>query len=673
MRITIKISLLFLFMLLGTSIVAQSKWIDSLQNCYRTTLNIKTKLKAAISISGYFVGSNLFDSAFYYIDSAIPLAQNDSLQDELASLYSNKSIAYIYQGSNSEALSNIMKSMQISEKLKDSASLSNDFNIIGIIYLNMKAYEPARTDWLKGLEINTLTKNEEDNISSYGNLGNVEAELHKYDSALYYFGKSLELSKKYKESHFQIFSLMNIGDVYIRMGNYTQALEYTLQSVEMVEKNDRERQNAKLYLNLGLIYTGLKNYKLAHKNFDKSLEIEDGIKNPDEYSQIYDGLSKLYAAENNFPKAYEFHQLYSNYRDSVFNSENLQALSDIKTKYEVEKKEAEFKIQTEKEQIRNEAELRKQKLIQISLLVGFVMLAFVAFFIFRSYRIKKKANDVITKQKEEIESKKAELEDAYTEIQDSINYAKRIQEASLPSLEKLKDAFANSALIYRPKNVVSGDFYYFKEIVENNKPAFIIAVCDCTGHGVPGAFMSLIGIEQLNKIVGERDVYKPSLILDALHSGVREALKQDVNESRDGMDVVLCKITPNVNEIEIEYAGANRPLWIFRKLDEKYSFEEIKADKLAIGGLETAEQKKFTNQKVSLKKGDTIYCSSDGYADQFGGDKGKKMMVKQFQSLLLSIANHPMSIQEKEIIDNYKNWKGKLEQVDDVCVIGIKF
>lgn len=672
-RSAIRFYFLLLFALGVQSLSAQSKYMDSLRRCFYTSSNIKARLDAVINLSGGFVSINAFDSAFHYIDVAIPLAQADSLLSELASLYSNKSIAYIYQGSNSQALNDIMKSMQISEKLKDSTVLSNDYNIIGIIHLNMKAYEKARSYWLKGLEMNSLTKNEEGNINSFGNLGNVEAELHKFDSALYYFDQSLTLGRKYKDGRSEAFSLMNIGDVYIRTRNFPKALEYTLQSLDVTNQIGREQKNPKLYLNLGLIYTGLKNYKLAHLYYDTSLTIEAAIKNPDDYRQIYDGLSKLYAAEKNFDKAYEYHQLFSNYCDSVYNDENLQALSDIKTKYEVEKKEEEFKIQAEKEQFRNEAELRKQKLIQMSLLVGFLMLAVLAFFIFRSYRIKKKANEVITKQKEEIESKKAELEDVYTEIQDSINYAKRIQEASLPSLEKLKDVFEDSSVFYRPKNVVSGDFYYFNEVVVNGVRSFILAVCDCTGHGVPGAFMSMIGIEQLNKIIVERGIYEPAKILDALHTGVREALKQDINESRDGMDVVLCKITPTSSEIALEYAGANRPLWLLKKVEGGYVFEDVKADKRAIGGLETSSQQNFNNKKLSLKKGDIIYCSTDGYADQFGGKNGKKMMVKNFQALLLEIASQPMSLQEKEIIDTYKSWRGKLEQVDDVCVIGIKF
>ena len=316
-------------------------------------------------------------------------------------------------------------------------------------------------------------------------------------------------------------------------------------------------------------------------------------------------LSDLYAAEKDFPKAYEYHILYANYNDSVYSEENLQGISDIKTKYEVEKKEEEFKIQTEKEQLRNEVELRKQKLIQVFLLIGFAMLAVVAFFVFRSYRIKKKANEVITKQKEEIELRKTQLEGAYKEIQDSINYAQRIQQASLPSLEKLKSIFPDSALVYRPKNIVSGDFYYFSEIIEKNIHSFILAVCDCTGHGVPGAFMSMIGIEQLNKIVVERNIYKPSLILDALHAGVRVALNQDINESRDGMDVALCKITFSEDKVHIEYAGANRPLWIFERNENSYDFKEIKGNKQAVGGLESAVSEKFTNQSIVLKKGDT--------------------------------------------------------------------
>lgn len=665
------LSFLIIFSISG--IFAQTKYLDSLKDCFRKDLLVKNKIDAALNLSGNYIGQNIFDSAFHYIDLAIPLAQDDSLQERLASLYANKAIGYVYQGSNSQALSNIMRSLQISEKIKDSSSLANDYNIIGIIHLNMKSLDKAKVYWLKGLRVNQLLHNEENMIDSYGNLGNVEAESHHYDSALYYFDKSLELTRKYKSENKEIITLMNMGDVYIRMKNFPEALRYTKQSIDKITLNADEVKNPKLFLNLGLIYTGLKQYASAKENFESSLLIEKDINNPDDYRQIYEGLSNLYAAENNFAEAFKYHKLYSNYSDSVYNSQNLQTLSDIKTKYEVEKKEAEFKIQTEKEQLKNEAELKKQKLIQIFLLIGFSLLAVIAFFIFRSYRIKKKANSVITKQKEEIESKQAELETAYTEIQDSINYAQRIQQASLPDLEKLKDVFPDSSVIYRPKNVVSGDFYYFNEVIENNIRSFIIAVCDCTGHGVPGAFMSMIGIEQLNKIIGERKVYQPALILDALHSGVREGLKQDLNESRDGMDVVLCKITPKNNEIFIEYAGANRPLWVFKKAEDVYQFQEIKADKSAIGGLESSLKQNFTNRSIVLKKGDFIYCSTDGYADQFGGPKGKKLMVKTFQSLLLEIADQPMSIQEKKIIDCHKSWKGKLEQVDDVCVIGIKF
>jgi serine phosphatase RsbU (regulator of sigma subunit) len=673
MSFTKKLFLLLFFIFSLHQLAAQKSYVDSLKKCFWTNPNIKEKVNAAIYLSGNYGGKSHFDSAFHYIDIAIPLAQNDSLQRELASLYSNKSIIYIFQGhNNSIALNSIMKAIKISEKIKDSSSLADNYNVIGIIYLNIKYYEKAREYWLKGLEINLLTKNELNCIDSYGNLGNVNAELHHYDSSLYYFNKSLLLTKKYKNLNREVLTLMNIGDVYIRTKKFSKAFDYTQQSLDLEKKLGAEMSNPKLYSNLGLIYTGLKQYELAHTNYNKSLLIESRTKNADDYRQIYDGLSKLFAAENNFSKAYEYHQLFSNYNDSVYNNENIQALSDIKAKYEIDKKEGEFKIQTEKERLKTEAEHRKQKLIEIALLIGFSMIATVAFFIFRSYRIKKKANDVITKQKDEIETNKTKLEIAYTEIKDSINYAKSIQQASLPDIEKLKANFPDFSFVYRPKNVVSGDFYYFNEVIENNERSFILAVCDCTGHGVPGAFMSLIGIEQLNKIIDERHIYKPSLILDALHTGVREALKQESNESRDGMDVILCKITYNNDDVHIEYAGANRPMWILKKNSDAYTFQEIKADKRAIGGLEISTKQNFTNQCITLQKGDIIYCSTDGYADQFGGPNEKKLMVKNFQSLLLEIANRPMSAQEKNIIDRYETWKGELEQIDDVCVIGIR-
>jgi ligand-binding sensor domain-containing protein/serine phosphatase RsbU (regulator of sigma subunit) len=277
----------------------------------------------------------------------------------------------------------------------------------------------------------------------------------------------------------------------------------------------------------------------------------------------------------------------------------------------------------------------------------------------------------------EVNQQKAIIEAKNRDITDSILYAKNIQEAILPPLDNFFNEFKDSFVLYLPKDIVSGDFYWFAK--RRNKR--LIAAADCTGHGVPGAFMSIIGNALLNEIVTEKDILGPSAILDELHAGVKIALKQSggENERRDGMDIALCAVTlppsgdgPGI----LEYAGANRALWMFRK-NGNGELSVIKPDKFPIGGLQLEENRKFTGHTLEVEKGDMIYIFSDGYADQFGGDKpgkvgGKKFMVKNFEKLLSSIRNLPMQQQQEVLRKNFMDWKANYEQVDDVLVIGFR-
>jgi serine phosphatase RsbU (regulator of sigma subunit) len=271
----------------------------------------------------------------------------------------------------------------------------------------------------------------------------------------------------------------------------------------------------------------------------------------------------------------------------------------------------------------------------------------------------------------EVSEQKAIIEAKNHDITDSIKYAKNIQEALLPPLQNLHKELKEAFVLYQPKDIVSGDFYWFAK--RNNKR--FVASVDCTGHGVPGAFMSIIGNTLLNEIVTEKNITKPSEILDELHAGVKTALKQSEseNERRDGMDIALCSLNEEGNILE--YAGANRPLWIFRKNKEvAEAFEMIKADKFPIGGMELHEneKRKFTNHTIPVEKGDMIYVFSDGYADQFGGPKGKKYMVGNMQKLISDIHEQPVEMQEKALLKAFDDWKGNLEQIDDVLVIGFR-
>jgi serine phosphatase RsbU (regulator of sigma subunit) len=218
-----------------------------------------------------------------------------------------------------------------------------------------------------------------------------------------------------------------------------------------------------------------------------------------------------------------------------------------------------------------------------------------------------------------------------------------------------------------PKDIVSGDFYWF---AKNDETRFIAAV-DCTGHGVPGAFMSIVGNTLLNEIVNERKITIPGDILLELHKGVKIALNQNAKEfeRRDGMDITLCAYNTVTNEIQ--YSGANRPLWIYRK-NNNYELEIIKASKFPIGGLELEENRTYQNHIINVHEGDCLYLFSDGYADQFGGPKGKKFMVTNLQKTLLENVENSMEVQKQNLTEAFLAWKSDTEQIDDVLVIGIK-
>lgn len=288
----------------------------------------------------------------------------------------------------------------------------------------------------------------------------------------------------------------------------------------------------------------------------------------------------------------------------------------------------------------------------------------------RTYQLRQEKEKVEVINKEVIEQK-AIIEAKNHDITDSIKYAKNIQEALLPPLANMHKELHDAFVLYLPKDIVSGDFYWFSK--RNNKR--FIASVDCTGHGVPGAFMSIIGNTLLNEIVTDKNITQPAEILNELHAGVKTALKQSnsENERRDGMDIALCSL--NEDNTILEYAGANRPLWIFRKnRTGENAFEMIKANKFPIGGLEmpNEEKRQFTSHNISVEKGDMIYLFSDGYADQFGGPKGKKFMVGNMQKLVAGIYDKPVKEQEKQLLQSFLNWKGSIDQIDDVLVIGFR-
>ena len=320
--------------------------------------------------------------------------------------------------------------------------------------------------------------------------------------------------------------------------------------------------------------------------------------------------------------------------------------------------------------------IEKQRLLLYFAIIALILVSGLVYYIYRGYKIKKEANikleeknklisaqkDEIQKQKEIAESQRDLIAYQKKHITDSIHYAKRIQTALLPSLELFSDEIDHFVL-YKPRDIVSGDFYWVAKIDGQQ----MVIAADCTGHGVPGAFMSMLGVSLLNEIILNKRIIQPDQVLNILREYIIQSLKQVVQTSgiKDGMDMCVCLIDFKKNKMQ--FAGANNPLWIFA--DGKLN--EIKGDKMPVAIHDNMPP--FTNHVVDIKKGDTFYIFSDGYADQFGGPQQKKILNKNFKMLLLKVQNLPMLEQGSKINEFFEDWRKELEQIDDVCVIGIRY
>ena len=335
----------------------------------------------------------------------------------------------------------------------------------------------------------------------------------------------------------------------------------------------------------------------------------------------------------------------------------------MQARFDSEKKEKEITLLTKDKKIKDlefensQNELHKQLQLNFLFIAGLVLMALLAFFVFRSYRLKKRANH-------ELEEKNYLIEEKNKEITDSILYAEKIQRAILPAMNELEQLFPRSFVLFKPKDIVSGDFYWTAKM---NQSIFYATV-DCTGHGVPGGFMSMLGNSLLNEIILEKKITEPAEVLDMLRIKIIMALKQTgaSGENKDGMDMILCRI--DASENKLTYAAANNPLWLVR--DGKLT--EYAADKQPVG-VSVMEVKQFTQHLIPLQKNDLIYTFTDGYADQFGGPKGKKFKYKQFEKLILQNHSLPLEEQRKKLDEVHEDWKKGLVQVDDILVIGIKY
>ena len=571
-----------------------------------------------------------------------------------ASSYNNLALVMERQGNYPACLEYHFKSLAIFEELKDNYGLANILSNIGAIYSNQNNNEKALEYYLKALKIQLEIGNKHGLANIYNNLGIIYLGKGEFEKALENNNKGLDLRKEIGDDYGIAVSLTNAGSIYFSKGNYESALKENLASLEIRERILDSLGIALSFNAVGNSYFRLNNTEKAIEFCAKGLKLAKKLGERSAIEDANKNLSEIYASIKQYEKAYGYFKDYLTLRDSLLNDESTKESVRAEMNYEFTKKEATEKAEQEKRETIAAVETHKQKLILWGV-SGILFLVFVfAIFVYRSYLQKQKSHKEISQQKHIIEEKQKE-------ILDSIQYAQRIQRAMLTSDTYFKSHLKNYFTLYKPKDIVSGDFYWAVE----HKDKFYIVTGDCTGHGVPGAFMSLINISILNEIINEREITRPDLILNEARTSIIKALNTGTNtESKDGMDCVLCCF--DFKTRTLEYASANNSFYILRNKE----LITCKADKMHVGMGERKDP--FTYAKVQLQENDIVYTFTDGYADQFGGDKGKKFKSKQQEELLLSICELPMEEQKEVLGQKFDAWKGKLEQVDDVLVIGIK-
>ena len=664
------------------------------QSAYKDTIEISRALSAIGSI---YSEKSDYTNAIKYFKKSLSFRKLTNDKKGIGIILFNIGNAYYSVKNYKIALENVTKAIDIFTEIDYKSGLASCLNFIGILYADWGNNDLALKSFTDALKIE---ENKVTQIDLYNNIGNVYVNLQNFDTAFSKYSKAYLLSKEDENLSKQAESLKNLGLVSIDMGNNIQSNQYLKNALLISEKIQSKELEASILSSFGYSLLFQQQCKNSLSYLLKSQEIANEYNLQDLTSKNYIFISEAYTCIGEGAKAKEYYKKH----DEAQNQNNKE-LNDLSIKYETEKQDKEIQLLNKQKQLGEEqlktktAESKTQRIIIFAAFFFILIFIISIILIARQYRQKRKANELLGAQNKQIIQQNAEitiqrdkLSEQKIEIEDSINYALRIQRAVLPiDKNSAEDMPGDYFLIFRPKYIVAGDYFWTKRVTDH----LIIAVADCTGHGVPGAFMSMLGVSFLNEIVRKSDVTQANQVLNHLRLYIIDTLKQKgiSGEQKDGMDMSLCVI--NVKTLELQFAGANNPLYIIRNSNLKVleqnnklseiqnlkvldNIEEIKGDKMPVAIYEKMDD--FTNHNIKLNSGDRIYMFSDGFADQFGGVKGKKFMYKPFKRLLAETSNLPIKEQGNHLEKVLSEWTEhkdfntgtSYEQTDDITVFGLE-
>ncbi|MDO8998402.1 MAG: tetratricopeptide repeat protein [Bacteroidota bacterium] len=658
--------------------------------------------KEGIAISLNNIGviyQNLGDylKALEYFKNSLQIRKE--IGDKKGMAQSLLNLAYIYdiQGNIPSALDFNYKSLKLCEELGNKEGIANALDQIGTMYKNQGDLHKSLDFYLKSLKINEEIGNKSGIAEALTNVGIIYRRIgdpsitsSKEESsrigntkALEYFKKSLKISEELDRKAGVAASLNNIARIYMTEGDPSItsskeeaikagipiALNYLIKSLKILEEIGYKEGIATTQNNVAILLIRKGQFKEAFLYATKGMLIAKEIGAPDNIMKSAQTLKTLFQKQNNYQKAFENYELEIKMRDSVNNLATQKATIKKQMQYAFEKKAALDSTAHAKEtEIKNaeitarKAELKVKQNTQYALYGGLALVMIFGGFMYNRFKVTQKQKQVIEIKEKETQFQKHIIEEKHKEITDSINYAERIQRSFIATKEILDENLNDYFVLFKPKDIVSGDFYWASKLNNGN---FALVTADSTGHGVPGAIMSLLNITSLEKAI--ETLSEPSEILNSTRKTIIERLKKDGSEhgGKDGMDASLTVYDFKNKKIII--ASANNPVWIMRGAE----LIDVKADKMPIGKGER-DSVLFTQQEIDLQQGDVIYTLTDGFPDQFGGDKGKKFMSKKLKELLAANSQLPMQDQKQLLEKTFADWVGNLEQVDDVTLIGVR-
>jgi len=697
--------LLFLFFLLTAGIPATATSEDSLLRVIKNEgLHDTLRIKTCRELAYYYLFEKAnVEFALKTTEEGARIAEesdNPFWQAKMAALtgYIKQNYTNDYEG----AIKSYFLSLDLYDKSGQEKEKFAVYLNLGNIYYNYNQLDDAIKYYKNAEDIAVENNNEEDIALVYSNLGSSYDTKQMDELALQYYAKAKFYYKKFNREVDIAAIDFNVTNISVNQENKIIPEEKRIKAIdvysrvkEIFKKYGETNYYIRAIYALGVQLTetgqmqqGLDYYFEAEK---LSLEARDFKM----LLSIYKSIAENYRKNENYLEEAEFLKKLLTANDSLFTETKSKAIAETQIKYQTEKTNAANEILQQQSQIKDleltkkDVELTQSKLIRYTLIGGLSLIIIFTGFLFNRFK-------VTNKQKKIIEHQKLLVEEKNKEVLDSIIYAKRLQEAILPPQKMVKEFLPDSFIFYKPKDIVAGDFYWMETIqsavgssqpavgsqksaVHSQQPEFLpaencqlilFAAADCTGHGVPGAMVSVVCSNALNRVVKELNISEPGKILDKVRDLVVNQFAKSDEDVKDGMDISLCTLNKNTNELQ--YSGANNALWLIRNND----LMEYKPDKQPIG--KTDSPAPFKTTKINVQQGDILYLFTDGYADQFGGANsngklaGKKFKASNLKKLFLKIKNETMDKQRSLVNETFQNWKGDLEQIDDVCVIGIR-